>query len=238
MSDPVIAPFGRPVHVGYFFRDTYAYGQSAAPGNVTVIVGEARAALTAEPCAEDGLPIGRIIGPDAIETMAETPEWWAHVVAIYLAGELSDDPVACIARKREMCLGMFQALGVPPRPFITYTGALTYTALSREDTWLGVQLYLTGTQGPERLINAAAGARYALAGMPVVVFAQAYDRRGPNGPQYTGDLAELQPVYAEIVRQWPDVRALLWFSDGRPGGTRDHEEMRPWHRAIAAAARR
>jgi len=236
---PDVAPFGRPVHVGYFFRDTYAYGKNPlAPGNVTVVVGEARAALTAEPCVEDGQPIGVIIGPDAIETMSERPEDWARVVALYLASESSAKAIDGIRRKRDLCRLMMDTLGLPHVPFVVYTGEKPSPELADGETWIGLQLYLTGTQGADELRALAGRWLPELAHLPVALIGQAYDRWSGAGPQYTGDLAAHAPVHAELIRQWPNVRALLWFSDGRKGGTRDHEALRPWHRAIAMAARR
>ena len=58
------------------------------------------------------------------------------------------------------------------------------------------------------------------------------ERRGWfTGPQ----LAAIQPELYALACAWPNCEGLFWFSDSRTGGTRDHEEMRPWHHAIAAA---
>lgn len=69
-------------------------------------------------------------------------------------------------------------------------------------------------------------------GRVALVF-QAYDRNGSE--TNLTKLKDLQATAPEFARQFPQVAMILWFSDGRPGGTRDHEDLREWHYAIMAA---
>ncbi len=135
-----------------------------------------------------------------------------------------------------MARTMMADMGLQVKPFIVYSGNRPAVELADGATWIGVQLYVEGGQGPDDLRRLAAIWAPVVRAVPVVLICQAYDRNST----YHGDLAALQPVYAEITRNWQldgiNVKALLWFSDGRPGGTRSHEEMRPWHVEIASAA--
>lgn len=62
---------------------------------------------------------------------------------------------------------------------------------------------------------------------PVWLIAQAYDRNGlEQDPQ---KLADLQALPLRLAAEYPQIRGVLWFSDGRRGGSRDHEWWRPVH---------
>jgi hypothetical protein len=224
----VIPPLPKPIWVGYFFAWSHQYGQNLnAPCNCQVVVDEPRCAVTT--CKPT------LIGIPCIETMAETPERWASVPAIYVAAEAAADPVEMIKRKRDMARQMMRTLGVPERPFLAYTGAVPRWELADGMTWMAIQLYVSGSQGPADLRALAATLKPAKAQQQVALICQAYDRNA----SYVGDLEALQVVYADIARDWmadTKVRALLWFSDGRPGGTRDHEAIRAWHSATVRAA--
>jgi hypothetical protein len=175
-----------------------------------------------------GKPVGMITSVACLTDLATHPEWWDRWEAIYLTAE--GDQV--LLEKMAKAVRTFAAaLGLPPKPFLCYTaGSIFPNALTPTDI-IGVQLYLTGSQGPDVLRALADSVLPSLAHRRVALICQAYDRSGI----YIGDLAALQPVYAEIAEKWKNAEYLLLFSDGRKGGTRDHEEMRPWHKAMLAA---
>jgi hypothetical protein len=225
---PTLPRFTHPMRVGYFYRDTSAiqYGgdNPAAPCNVSVIIDPL--ALPAEDY--DGTPVGMITSVACLTDLAIHPEWWVRWDAIYLPAEGD----AALLERLAAAVRRFAAdLGLPPRPFLSYTAGWTFpNALTPTDI-IGVQLYMAGAQGPADLRAMAASVLPPVAHRRVALICQAYDRAG----LYTGDLAALQPVYAEIAERWRNVEYLLWFSDGRTGGTRDHEEIRRWHLATLKA---
>ncbi len=70
----------------------------------------------------------------------------------------------------------------------------------------------------------------------VILIGQAYDR---NGLEHDAQkLAALQVLPLQLAVDFPQVAGVFYFSDGRPGGTRDHETWRPIHAAAAALVRR
>jgi hypothetical protein len=226
---PVTIPrFSHPMKVGYFYRDTSAiqYGgdNPAAPCNVSVIIDPL--ALPAEDY--NGKPVGMILDPACLWTLVDHPEWWPRVEAVYLTAE---GDAGMLERKAQVVRWLITQLGLSAKPMLSYTaGSVFPRALDPQDI-IGVQLYLTGNQGPNDLRELAASLLPQVQHRRVALICQAYDRAGA----YTGDLAALQPVYAEIAEAWPNCEYVLWFSDGRKGGVRDHENIRPWHLATLAA---
>lgn len=70
----------------------------------------------------------------------------------------------------------------------------------------------------------------------VILIGQAYDRNGQE--RDAQKLLALQALPLQLAVDFPQVRGVLYFSDGRAGGTRDHETWRPIHAAAAALVRR
>jgi hypothetical protein len=70
-------------------------------------------------------------------------------------------------------------------------------------------------------------------GARVLLVGQAYDRNGAELD--TLKMAELQKFIVSVAGAYQQVEGILWFSDGRRGGTRDHEEWRAFHRAVFTA---
>lgn len=69
----------------------------------------------------------------------------------------------------------------------------------------------------------------------VVLVAQSYDRNGLETDEQK--LADLQAIPLRLAVDFPQIGGILMFSDGRKGGTRDHEIWRPLHAAAAAMIR-
>lgn len=220
-----------PAHLvgcGYFFRDSQQYGDHpAAPGTHSVIVDEPRA-LPAEP-RPDGTHVRMILGLPCLlhEHLAR---WWDQVDAVYVAAEGHE---AQLEQDAGVARWLMQARGLAPKPIVSYTGAAVFPEALEADDLLGVQLYLEPGETPEALRARAQAIWPQVAHRRLVIIGQAYDRGGA----FTGEvIAALQPVLYDLACAWPTCEALLWFSDGRPGGVRDYEaEVRPWHNAIAEA---
>ena len=70
---------------------------------------------------------------------------------------------------------------------------------------------------------------------PVILVGQAYTRNGTELDQQK--LADLQGLPLRLVVDYPQIRGIWWFSDGRPTGTRDNEWWRPVHTEAAALVR-
>ena len=249
--DPVIPSFGRHIGFAFYYRDTYAYPQlvyvngqptietqgPGCPGNMALVVtGEARAAVVAAPYVD-----AMVIGEDGLRGLALVPANWAKVKGIYVTNETGADQFAGIKTLMASVRHTCEDMGVVCPPFITYTQDKTKEAV---DAWgddpnviIGVQLYVTGNQGPDDLRTLAAQQQAITGACPVCLNAQAYDRTtgNPPAPTYHGDLAALVPVYADIVRGWPQVQYVWPFSYYRKGGAYDHPEIIPWWRAFARA---
>jgi len=241
--DPVLPPFGHKVEVGLFHFDSVRYGDyrdlpeapspddpgayDRLPCTLSVITDAG-----AYP-AEYGLPM--IVSPECLFVAAQDGEFWraawARVQGVYIAAE---DSVADLTTMARVAGLLMDELGLPRRPFVSYTGgALFPMALGPTDI-IGVQLYLAPGQGPDALRALAARVMPTVEYRRVAIISQCYNRNGA----YREDLTALQPVYAAIVAQHANVEYLLQFSDGRLGGSRSYPALRPWQRAISRAARR
>lgn len=235
--DPIVVP-PAPAHLkgcGYFFRDTAIYpyivkygGENpAAPGTHSVIIDDH--GLPSETRADGSCP-RMIVGLGQL-LHAQMPSWWDRVDAVYVAVE--GDELA-LANLVALAQSIMDWRHLAPKPVLTYSGQILYPAAIGPDDILGVQLYANRVADPVADLRAQAAAYWPqIQHLPrVAVIGQAYDRGG----WFTDDqLAAIQPVIYEIACLWPNCVYLLWFSDARQGGTRDHEVMRPWHLAIADA---
>jgi len=164
----------------------------------------------------------------------QMPEWWDRVDAVYVAVE--GNPLR-LGNMVALAKSLMTTLKLAPKPVLTYSGPTLVPAAIGFGDILGVQLYADRGPDPEGNLRAQAAAYESqIRNVPrVAVIGQAYDRGG----WFTGTAcAALQPVLYEIACRWSNCEYLLWFSDARTGGTRDHEEMRPWHQAIADAIAR
>jgi hypothetical protein len=204
-----------------------------APGNCCVITGESAAGITA--------PYDHVImTPDCIlGGMTDRPEYWAKVAGFYLAAEASDAGLARMLLYRRIAQMSCVELGVSCPPFFAYIdkNEVPPESLVDGNTSLPLRFYVDPGQGPERVHELAAYYReHVPQGTPVVVFGMAYDRNGA----YTDDLRPIILAAADVAREWEandpgSVRALIYFSDGRKGGVRDHPEGYRVLRGIFAA---
>lgn len=239
--DPIIQPFDSFFHFGSFYDATHKYLNNddwsagkpwlICPGNVAVVTGEAVAAVTSQKDV--------IISPDAIFAMAETPELWSKVKAIYLAAEMSGNPIVSIINLRDTCNILMDSLRVSRRPFITYTTDKVYPQLSRGDTWIGLQYYIAQGDPITKLNDMNNYYHMMLMNLEnVAIIGQTYDRNGT----YTDSLVPILQETIEIARTWGTrLRAWINFSDGRGsvdsnyGGVRWHPELYPILRGIVKA---
>lgn len=71
---------------------------------------------------------------------------------------------------------------------------------------------------------------------PVWLVGQAYTRNGQETNRQK--LLDLQALPLRLAVDYPQITAIIWFSDGRPTGTRENESWRPIHAEAAALVRR
>ncbi len=203
-----IAPFPRPLFAGYFYQWSDRYGDNpSAPSNWTHV---AEAAVLAR--AKGSLVV-------MAEHIAQAALVWNRVVAVYAASEAHPDQLENVIQqaRREM-----QHLHLPRRPVLSYTAD---RLINTSADWVGIQLYF---MHPTNVL-AYAKPYLAATTKPVVLICQAYDRNGLWTDEAA--IADLQAQYVEVARAFPQVVGLLWFSDGRPGGTREYSSWRHWHEA-------
>jgi hypothetical protein len=106
--------------------------------------------------------------------------------------------------------------------------------------WVGIEAYLDFPGHPVSDVNVAALNVYLTnakaqvpAGKQIVLVIMAYDRNGSWSSWSNIDtLRDLQiPVYLQAYND-PRVVAITMFAYTRPGGSRDHQELRTPHRLI------
>jgi hypothetical protein len=232
-APPVMLPaIGHPIDVGYFYRDTSAiqYGgdNPAAPATISVVIDAL--ALPAEPC--DGKPVRMIVDAGCLFELARHPEWWDRWAGTYVAAEGDE---ALLTRMAETVRLMATRLMLPARPIVSYTAGTLYPHALAPTDIIGVQAYAQVGESPDQAQARVAADLARVAHRRVALIAQAYDRADP----YWTDarLAALQPVWWDLARTAPHVEMILLFSDGRRGGTRDHEAaLRPYHKAMVQRA--
>jgi hypothetical protein len=173
-----------------------------------------------------------IIGTSQILN-GQIAEWWDRIDAVQIVNE-STNP-AGIEESPRFARMLMRERGLSPKPLLSYTAGNVFPMSLSDTDILGVQFYAPKGSGPEYVHALAAQVWPQIQHRArVAIIGQAYDRGG----WFTGaELAALQPVLYEIACAWYNCEYLLWFSDSRTGGTRDHEEMRSWHTAISQAIR-
>jgi hypothetical protein len=138
----------------------------------------------------------------------EGPRKIANIVSV----DVNTQPAAYLAGTLVLWDG-----GLPPQPQGTLTGLECYS-----------------TPG-EPIAMLEANVRAWLASWPgaaVMLIGQAYDRNGAETDRQK--LADLQALPLRLAVDFPQIKGILWFSDGRKGGTRDNEWWRPIHTQAAA----
>jgi hypothetical protein len=221
---PALAPYGRTVLIGPFFRDTSAiqYGgdRPETPASVSVIVDAL--ALPAEDW--HGQRVDMVVSRECLWEVARHPDWWERVVGVYVSNEEGQ-----WERDARTVRWLMRELGLPAWPLVSYTTTHPEWAASAEV--LGVQAYCE--PGEDAAALEARMRRVLPRDRKVALIAQAYDRNGA----WTGDLTTLFPVYDRLVRDYANIVMVLAFSDGRRGGMRDHPECYPWLQAMVEAGR-
>ena len=217
----VLPPIGRPILIAPFFRDTniLAYGgdNALARCNASVIVDAHGLPAETDP---DGRVPKMIISPECLWEVAKHPEWWPRVVGVYVGNESNDGGMA-LTRHSETARLLQDRLGLPNWQHVTYTAGHVWPDALRPTDWIGVQVYMSVGQGPTDALHIG---RTGLAALRhrwnTAIIGQVYDRANPT--YWTEDrIAALLPVYWQLAREFPNVRAILLFSEGRKGGYRD-----------------
>ena len=211
--------FDHPFWAGYFWRTSDRHGDNPdAPGNCEFVD---------EPAALERAR-GPVIVDAALVTAASRR--WESVVALWVA---SSGNVSELESKAALAVNQMRGLNLPRRPVLGYLDhGRKWERLPVGVDWFGQQLYC---EPSESLQAFEARAHERLSWFPsnarLVLVAQAYDRNGAETDE--AKMLALQALWPKPI----DSRrtSVLWFSDGRAGGTRAHEAWRPWHRALVAA---
>lgn len=220
VKPPSVAPYDRPFWCGYFYSYSDKYGDNpSAPGNCAIVV---------EPDAARTCPLPVIIPP---EMMASAASRWASVVAIYVASGNPDALSGGVALARQL----MAAAGLSMRPILAFLdGWPPYVTTEAEI--VGVELYCDPAESLAAFVARASAGLASLGALPpsksLALIVEAYDRNGAE--QDEAKLLALQALWPELARS-PRTFGTLFFSDGRSGGTRNHEDLRPWHRTMVAA---
>ncbi len=205
-----------PMLTGCFFGEIGGRYKTTtrAPGNCAVIN---EAGLKPE---ASRLVIARV-SDEGADLILEYRDRWSRVAAIYVAAEKASTEAALetaigAARQR------MDALGLPHRPVIAYSGGNVWPDLTAD--WLAVQAYIE----PGEAVNVAEhrwrNALQAYVKRDVVLVCDTYDRDG------TVDEARLATAllrFPEIARATPQCRAMLCFSWARVGGLLAHPTLIP-----------
>lgn len=169
--------------------------------------------------------------------------YWSSVVLLELADEPGWSQAETQARVGQIRIALSNR-GLPHRPEgIVYTQrqVLEEDALfAPRLKWIGIEAYVNAPGDPDPQVNAArldAFLDQAKARIPsakgIVMVMQAYDRNFNWKDMRT--LAAIQdPAYLKAYDD-PRVLALTMFSYARPGGTRDHPELKARHLLMAEA---
>lgn len=165
--------------------------------------------------------------------------WWDHVELI----DLMDEPPYKMRDVNEKVAALKAAVkeaGLKRRPVGAVFSQGQVNTLNgwkaSELQWVGIEGYVD-PQYQHSKTTAVAALRTVLRGQldlmpekPIVVVGQAYDRNGAWKNLAT--LEALQEETYEIAAADERVTHLRWFSYGRPGGTRGHRSLVPYHRQI------
>lgn len=213
---PEVPVIGRPCWFGYFFQWSAQYGDNpAAPCTATFV----------KDVEKLGAPAA-IIAVDSIAAQAAP----GTLIGIYATG---GDVETLDADARRIRAALPELAHIPIWGCYDGGAGMPAAALPAVDV-LGLECYV-GAQ--ETAADCEQRVRAYLATLPadrrVYLIGQSYT----SNTGLTADpqqLLEAQVVPARIARDDARIAGILMFSDGRPTGTRDHEEWRPLHAAILA----
>lgn len=218
---PTPAPvptISQPVWLGYFYSWSDRYGDNAhAPGNVAVIV---------EPAVVGRCPLAMIISPNCID---DAVPHWNRVAAVFVEGDPTTLPGMVSDAKRAMAGRSLLA-----KPVLALRDGWPPVAVPGAD-WIGVECYCDPTENSATFQLRIEHALATLPDQPIALIGEAYDRNHTETD--IAKVAVIQDLWAHWAHMDRRILSVLLFSDGRAGGTRDHEVWRPWHRNFAAAVR-
>jgi hypothetical protein len=218
-----VLAYGGALWFGYFFQFSSQYGDNpTAPGNCAYIQDAEKVGVA--------LSYGKkliVAGPAVQASVGHESE----VIGLWCAGfdeEDLEDHAAQLRATAPASLAGKPIVGnfdggqqMPSRPIAGVD-------------WLALECY-TGANETAAACQARVHACINTLGSAhnYLLIGQSYTSNTNNtsDPQV---LVETQYVPANIAKNDLRVVAILMFSDGRPTGTRDHEEWRPIHRAIYA----
>jgi len=224
-TEPIAPIIGRDILFGYFLQYGLQYGDNPnAPSNV-VLSGEARdnnLALDAgKKLMVSGAGIAAAVGHED------------DVACIYIEDNSVEGLAAQAAQHRA---GL-----IPPslmdKPICgTFDGGQTLpTEVPDGVEWLGLECYTgineTAQQCQDRVQACIDALKILSPTLKFLLIGQSYTSNA-NNTSNADVLIDTQYIPANLAIANPEVEAILMFSDGRPTGTRDHENWRPIHQAI------
>jgi hypothetical protein len=211
---PSVPVIGRPCWFGYYKQFSAQYGDNPnAPSNCAFI----------EDSNKMTVP-GPIMVGDAAMAISADP---TRLFAVYTTGNDADMNANALAWRAAIpglahipiwgCFDGGQTMPTVDFPAIDVLGIECYVGASESaaDCEARVRAYLSTIQADRR----------------VFLIGQSYTSNTNNtsDPQ---TLLNAQVIPAAIARDDKRVQGILMFSDGRPTGTRDHEQWRPLHERI------
>lgn len=219
----LLAPvIGRYIWFGYFYQYSEKYGDNpTAPSNAT-LVGDVQSVATA---VAAGKKI--VVSGDAINAALN---YLDQVIGVYASGgspEALQQDAASVRASLPSAYEDIPILGVFDGGQDTISGPVSGVDI------MGLEVYVGASETAEEAEARVRGVLNTMPGTPVVLIGDSYTSN-TNNTQDPDTLMKAQVIPANIAKDYPQVVGIFMFSDGRPTGTRDHEEWRPIHRAILA----
>jgi len=215
VSAPLIL---RPCWFGYFFAVSDQYGDNlGAPQNWTYIKDANRLATWDAPMLLDAA------------IMTEAIPYAANVAGIYVSGGSEVDLETAAAAAIGACPSELASV-----PIVGCCDGWEPTGAVDGVDWLAIECYTLVSETAAQNETKIRGVIDVLGpSAPVVLIGLSYTSNALHTQDATQLMAS-QAVPAAIARDYAQVTGIMMFSDGRPTGTRDHEEWRPVHQQIFA----
>jgi hypothetical protein len=224
-TDPIAPVIGRDILFGYFLQYGLQYGDNPnAPSNV-VLSGELRdntiALAAGKKLMVSGAGITAAVGNED------------EVACIYI----EDGTIAGLEEQAAAHRGGLIPPSLMDKPICgTFDGGQTLpTDVPDGVEWLGLECYTgineTAQQCEDRVQACIDNLLLLNPDLKFLLIGQSYTSNA-NNTSNAQVLIDTQYIPANLAIANPEVEAILMFSDGRPTGTRDHEQWRPIHQAI------
>lgn len=242
---PVVAPLPRG-YVCHFF-DGGRYGQHSPARHGTVIALEMfqaddprRATKLVEQIVSAG---GGFVTAGDLDVVAPI---WDRIHGIWV----HEPHTSTIDQECDAARQAVRRRGLPARPIIPVLAPDQVFGddwrIPQHADWLAIECYEPESLDDWWTAQRRMGRRIqrtldATGDKPVILIAQAYDRRGGDGSRPPAGFSEdaleaYQPVYFDAWRQFPTrVRGVWLFAYARPGGILGRPNVERWHRAAVAA---